>query len=45
VAALVGAVGLGQVPSALEALAIVCVVAASAGASLGARREKPPPEI
>jgi inner membrane transporter RhtA len=41
VAAFAGAVALGQVPSALETLAIVLVVAASAGASLGARRVVP----
>ena len=41
VAAFAGAVALGQVPSALEALAIVLVVAASVGASLGARRVVP----
>ena len=35
-AAFAGAVALGQVPTALEALAIVLVMAASAGASLGA---------
>ena len=42
VAAFAGAVALGQVPSAIEAVAIVLVVAASAGASLGARRIVPP---
>lgn len=42
VAALAGAVVLAQVPSAVEALAVVLVVAASAGASLGARRVVPP---
>jgi inner membrane transporter RhtA len=42
VAAFAGAVALGQVPTALEALAIVLVMAASAGASLGARRVVPP---
>jgi inner membrane transporter RhtA len=42
VAAFAGAVALGQVPSPVEAVAIVLVVAASAGASLGARRIVPP---
>ena len=42
VAAFAGAVALAQIPSALEAAAIVLVVAASAGASLGARRVVPP---
>jgi inner membrane transporter RhtA len=42
VAALVGAVALSQVPGAIEWLAILCVVVASAGASLGARRAVPP---
>ncbi len=42
VAAFAGAVALGQVPSAVEAAAIVLVIAASAGASLGARRVVPP---
>jgi inner membrane transporter RhtA len=42
VAAFAGAVALAQVPSGIEALAIVLVVAASAGASLGARRVVPP---
>ncbi len=42
VAAFAGAVALGQVPSPVEALAIVFVIAASAGASLGARRVVPP---
>jgi inner membrane transporter RhtA len=42
VAALAGAVVLAQVPSAVEALAVVLVIAASAGASLGARRVVPP---
>jgi inner membrane transporter RhtA len=41
VAAFAGAVALAQVPSAIEALAIVLVIAASAGASLGARRIVP----
>ena len=41
-AALVGALALAQVPGALEALAILCVVVASAGASLGTRRAVPP---
>lgn len=42
VAAFAGAVALAQVPSAIEALAIVLVIAASIGASLGARRVVPP---
>lgn len=42
VAAFAGAVVLAQVPSAIEAVAIVLVIAASAGASLGARRVVPP---
>ena len=42
VAALVGAVALSQVPGAVEWVAILCVVVASAGASLGARRAVPP---
>jgi inner membrane transporter RhtA len=42
VAALVGAVALAQVPGALEWVAILCVVVASAGASIGARRAVPP---
>jgi inner membrane transporter RhtA len=42
VAAFAGAVALSQVPSAIEAVAIVLVIAASAGASLGARRVVPP---
>jgi inner membrane transporter RhtA len=42
VAAFAGAVALAQVPSPVEAVAIVLVVAASAGASLGARRIVPP---
>ena len=42
VAAFAGAVALAQIPSPVEALAIVLVVAASAGASLGARRVVPP---
>jgi inner membrane transporter RhtA len=42
VAALAGAVVLSQVPSPVEAVAIVLVVAASAGASWGARRAVPP---
>jgi inner membrane transporter RhtA len=42
VAAFAGAVALSQVPSAVEALAIVLVVTASAGASLHARRVVPP---
>jgi inner membrane transporter RhtA len=42
VAAFAGAVALGQVPTAVEAVAIVLVVTASAGASLGARRVVPP---
>lgn len=42
VAALVGAVALAQVPGPLESVAILCVVVASAGASLGARRAVPP---
>jgi threonine/homoserine efflux transporter RhtA len=42
VAAFAGAVALAQVPNAVEALAIVLVIAASAGASLGARRIVPP---
>jgi inner membrane transporter RhtA len=42
VAAFAGAVALAQIPSAVEALAIVLVIAASAGASLGARRVVPP---
>jgi inner membrane transporter RhtA len=42
VAAFAGAVALGQVPSAVESLAILLVIAASAGASLGARRAVPP---
>ncbi|MGH3039890.1 MAG: EamA family transporter, partial [Gaiellaceae bacterium] len=41
VAAIAGAVVLSQVPSAIEALAIVLVIAASVGASLGARRIVP----
>lgn len=45
VAALVGALALAQVPGALEALAILCVVAASAGASAGARRDALPPDV
>jgi threonine/homoserine efflux transporter RhtA len=42
VAAFAGAVALGQVPNAVEALAIVLVIVASAGASLHARRVVPP---
>lgn len=42
VAAFAGAVVLAQIPSAIEALAILLVIAASAGASLGARRVVPP---
>jgi inner membrane transporter RhtA len=42
VAAFAGAVALAQVPSPVEALAIVLVIAASVGASLGARRVVPP---
>jgi inner membrane transporter RhtA len=42
VAALVGAVALTQIPGPLESVAILCVVVASAGASLGARRAVPP---
>ncbi len=42
VAAFAGAVALAQVPSAIEALAILLVIAASVGASLGARRVVPP---
>jgi len=42
VAALAGAIVLAQVPSLVEALAIMLVIAASAGASLGARRVVPP---
>jgi inner membrane transporter RhtA len=42
VAALVGALALAQVPGTLESLAILAVVAASAGASAGARRARPP---
>ena len=42
VAAFAGAVALSQVPDAVEAVAIVLVVVASAGASLGARRIVPP---
>jgi inner membrane transporter RhtA len=42
VAAFAGAVALAQVPNAVEALAIVLVIAASAGASLGVRRIVPP---
>ena len=42
VAAFAGAVALSQVPDAVEAVAIVLVVLASAGASLGARRVVPP---
>lgn len=42
VAALAGAVVLAQVPNAVEGLAVALVVAASAGASLGARRAVPP---
>ncbi len=42
VAAFAGAVALGQVPTAVEAVAIILVIAASAGASLGARRAVPP---
>jgi inner membrane transporter RhtA len=42
VAAFAGTVALAQVPSPVEALAIVLVIAASAGASLGARRVVPP---
>lgn len=45
VAALVGALALAQVPGALEALAILCVVAASAGASAGARKGVLPPDV
>ncbi|HEU4450015.1 MAG TPA: EamA family transporter [Gaiellaceae bacterium] len=48
VAALVGALALAQVPGALEALAVLCVTVASAGASAGARRRGrplPPPEM
>ena len=41
-AAFAGAVALAQVPSAVEALAIVLVIAASGGAYLGARRVVPP---
>ena len=41
VAAFAGAVVLAQVPSAVEALAILLVIAASVGASLGARRIVP----
>ena len=43
VAAFAGAVALSQVPSPVEALAIVLVIAASAGASLHARAV--PPEV
>ena len=42
VAAFAGAVALAQVPSAIEALAILLVIAASVGASLGSRRIVPP---
>lgn len=42
VAAFAGAVALGQIPSAVEGVAIVLVIAASAGASVGARRAVPP---
>ena len=42
VAAFAGAVALAQVPSPVEAVAIVLVIAASAGASLHARRVVPP---
>lgn len=42
VAAFAGALALGQVPNAVEALAILLVIAASVGASLGARRTVPP---
>ena len=42
VAAFAGALVLSQVPNTVEALAIVLVIAASAGASLGARRVVPP---
>jgi inner membrane transporter RhtA len=42
VAAIVGAVALTQVPGTVEIVAILCVVAASAGASLGTRRAVPP---
>jgi inner membrane transporter RhtA len=42
VAAFAGAVALAQIPSPVEALAIVLVIAASVGASLGARRVVPP---
>ena len=44
VAAVVGALALAQVPGALEALAVVFVTVASAGASARSRRA-PPPEI
>jgi inner membrane transporter RhtA len=44
VAALVGAVALAQVPGTFEALAVVFVSVASAGASARSRRA-PPPEI
>lgn len=44
VAALVGALALAQVPGVLESLAIIAVVAASAGASAGTRRA-PPPDV
>ena len=44
VAALVGALALAQVPGALEALAVVFVTIAPAGASARSRRA-PPPEI
>ncbi len=42
VASLAGALVLAQVPTGVEALAVVLVIAASAGASLGARRIVPP---
>ncbi len=42
VAAFAGAVALSQVPSPVEAVAVVLVIAASAGASVGARRVVPP---
>jgi inner membrane transporter RhtA len=42
VAAFAGAVALGQVPTAVEAVAIVLVITASVGASVGARRVVPP---
>jgi inner membrane transporter RhtA len=44
VAALVGAVALAQVPGTFEALAVVFVTVASAGASARSSRA-PPPEV